>query len=187
METDADLIRLVAALGKGEVRENYIVPGLRSTLLGRPAAGGCIRLFEMTREQEYEVTAHDHRYNFQCCVLEGSVEHRRYRVQSTIKDYAGYVALPYNPVTHALDEERPRWLHGQIIDEVYGDGDWYSCSHEEFHTIRFGKGTKVLFIEGPEEKAESWCLLPYIDGRICNTFIWRDWMMANRSTSARET
>ena len=176
--SDADLVKLVAALGAGEVRENYIVPGLRSTLLAHPAAGGIVRLFEMTREQEYDVTAHDHRYNFQCCVLAGSVENRRYRTQSTAQGYATHAALPYDAKEHALDDSRPRWLYASHVDEVHGEGDWYGMSADEFHSIRFSKGAKVLLIEGPQEKDESWCLLPYANGRICNTFIWRDWMMA---------
>ena len=178
LETSADLVRLVEALGAGKRLKNYIIPGLFSTLLATPAVGGCVRLFEMTREQEYDITPHDHRYSFQCCVLSGTVDNRRYRTQATeYREMAGYVSLPYNPVTHALDEERPTWMHGQFTDEQFSEGDWYSMSKDEYHSIRFSKGAKVLFIEGPNEKEESACLLPYVNGRICNTFIWRDWMM----------
>lgn len=175
----SDLMRMVDAIGMGKRLENYILPGMVSTMLATPARGGIVRLFEMTREQEYEVTPHDHRYNFQCCVLAGTVENRRYRTQSTEYDqYAGYVSLPYDPATHSLDESCPTYMHGQFTDEHFSEGDWYAMSKDEFHSIRFSKGAKVLFIEGPEQKKQSSCLVPYINGRICNTFIWRDWMMA---------
>lgn len=181
-ETDSDLVRLVTAIGGGRVLDNYVIPGLRSTLLSTTEAGGKMRLFEMTREQEYDITPHDHRYSFQCCVLAGSVRNRRYAVQSTLKEYAGYAALPYDHARHALNEDRPRWLYAHSKEETFGEGDWYSMRCGEFHSIRFAKGTRVLLIEEPEEAEESWCLLPLVGGTICNTFIWRDWMMTPNAT-----
>jgi len=69
-----DIVRLLDTFGRGRVLEDYIVPGLRSTLLGTTAAGGVIRLFEQEREPELFITPHDHRYSFDCYVLKGGLQ-----------------------------------------------------------------------------------------------------------------
>lgn len=177
--SDGHLTRLVDALGKGAKLENYIVPGLQSTLLASSLNGGKVRVFDMTREQEYDITPHDHRYDFQCCVLAGSVTNRRYTViERGNKEYATHAIMQYDYAKHELDEAQAEWAEARFEDETFGVGAWYSMKATEFHAIRFSRGAKVLFIEGAEVKAWSSCLLPYVNGRICNTFIWRDWMMA---------
>lgn len=173
-----DLVALLKLVGEGTALENYIIPGLRSTMLAKPEAGGCIRRFDMLRDQEVDVTPHDHRYDFKCLVLAGEVRHRRYHVYPSSKDSADYAALPYNAETHELDTESPRWLAGGFSEEVYKAGAWYGCTHHEFHSIRFSNRCAVLFWESAQRKGASSCLLPYFNGRICNTFTWREWMMA---------
>lgn len=174
----ADIEKLVESLGAGgKVLENYILPGMISTELARPAIGGLIRLFHMTREQEYEITPHDHRFGFKCAVLDGCVTNRVYKVDTCHKDHATHVTVPYDPSTHSLNEALAKHARANFHEATYNSGDWYQMEHEQFHAIRFSRGARVLFIEGPEEKSEGSCLLPYINGRICNTFLWRDWMM----------
>jgi hypothetical protein len=167
--------RFVGALGRGEVRENYIIPGLTSTLLASPIAGGIVRLFEMSRHQEVEIVPHDHRYDFQCYVLEGEVRNRLY----CLHDSAAFThaVFLHDPGTH--DVSGPLGLvEASFNESTYLQGDWYDMKASQFHSIWFGKGAKVLLIEGPKKNELSRCLMPYVNGRVCDTFYWRDWMMA---------
>lgn len=176
MNDHQSMRRFVGALGRGEVRENYIIPGLTSTLLGSPAAGGMFRLFEMRRDQEVEVVPHDHRYDFQCFVLEGEVRNRLYCVLER-RNVPTHAVFLHDPDTHAVSG--PLGLvEASFHESTYLEGDWYDMKASQFHSIWFGKGTKVLFIEGRKQNELSRCLVPYVNGRVCDTFYWRDWMMA---------
>jgi len=177
MSGEDDVLRIVRALGAGSALENYIIPGVRSTLLAKSLDGGVVRVFDMSRDQEYDITPHDHRYDFECFVISGSVTNRRYWSASARKDDATHARLQYDYQAKALNEASANWFRAGYREEVFGIGEWYSMKSYEFHSIRFAKGSKILFIESPEIKKESYCLLPYHYGRICNTFIWRDWMM----------
>lgn len=178
MSPAEQLHRMLGRMGRGQVLENYILPGLRSVLLATHHDGGKTRVFEMEREQEAYVTAHDHRYSFSCCVLSGRVVNRLYSVREALhKDMASHALLPYSQASHSLDGERARWVVADYSDQAYVEGDWYGMKADQFHSITFSKGARVLFLEGREEKKESWCLLPYSAGRICSTFAWHDWMM----------
>jgi hypothetical protein len=64
-----------------------------------------------------------------------------------------------------------------MCDTTYKAGEWYSMTHAEFHSIRFSYGARVLFFEGSQVKPESYCLVPYVNGQVCDTFYWREWMM----------
>ena len=180
-----EMLRLVANLGKGgEVRENYIIPGLMSTELARTPAGGLVRLFEMTRDQEYDIVPHDHRFDFRCFVLSGHVLNREYALYEVSSSLgASHAALAYCARTHTLSDT-PRWMRGTFTERDYHAGDWYAMSAEHFHAIRFARGTKVLFIEDPARRVQSHCLFPVVNGTICENFIWRDWMMAKPKEAA---
>jgi hypothetical protein len=172
------LLTMVDLLGTGKVINNYIIPGLRSTLLvDRTTSGGRVRRFDMLREQEYFIVPHDHRYNFDCFVLDGGVTHYTYDLEKAQKENATHVIVPYDHADHAIDTEQPTWVKAYMCTESFRAGDRYSLSHADFHSVRFSSGASVLFIEGAQQKPGSSCLLPYSDGRICNTFLWDDWMM----------
>lgn len=166
--------------GSTEVLENYVIPGLRSeALIEEPDSGAMMRLFEMTRDQEYFITPHDHRYNFRCMVLEGKVVNTVYRLVAAQGDYT-HAMLPYEPVLRTLDHSRATFVRTESERRTYVTSDWYVMHHDEFHSITFDKGTRVLFLQEKDQKAQSSCLLPYVDGKILDTFIWRDWMMTEK-------
>ena len=180
MTTVEEIGLLVSALGRGKVLEDYIVPGLRSTELARLAAGGMIRLFEMSHEQEFFVVPHDHRFGFNCYVLRGTAWNTIYHVREAdcALDQATHAAAPYLRSSHSLDLRSVRLMRCELETVPYGEGSWYSMEHSAFHTIEFTKDARVLFIEGPEEKSgPNSCLLPVVNGKIYNTFFWGAWMM----------
>lgn len=173
----ADVSRFVNALGTGRVLENYVVPGLRSTELGTAVGGGMVRMFEMQRDPEGEITPHDHRYGFQCYVLEGRVVNRLYHVSpAPFPAAARWARLGYDRGTRKLFGE-PELVAGSTSRHVYNAGEWYQMSAFDFHSITFDQGTRVLFIEGPVQNENVSVLLPYHAGRVCDTYVWRDWMM----------
>lgn len=178
-----EVAKLVDLLGKGRVLENYVLAGLRSTLLGETAAGGKLQLFEMLRVQEADIVPHDHRYDFQCFVLDGEVEHLCYELERVYHPpQAAWAVCEYDPDIHSVNDETPRaYTRGTVVKKTHGAGSWYGLKHDQFHAVRFSAGARVLFIEGPEVQPFSHVLLPYQDGRVCNTFVWRTWMMRPKS------
>lgn len=157
---------------------NYIVPGLTSTLLAETYGGGMVRLFNMEREQEVAIVPHDHRYSFNCFVLAGQVMQRIFSVDlHATENNATHAVVEYDPVAHQVVYGQRRWARAHAIDNAFVKGQWYSMKAHEFHQITFRRGTRVLFIEGPKEQDVSHCLLPFSNGRICDTFMWREWMM----------
>lgn len=172
--------RLLRALPRGKTLHNYIVPGLSSTALASFELGGMLRLFEMTRDQEYYVTPHNHRFNFLCLVLEGQVMNTTFSVREAHETNADHVTLIYDKnkrgVRYNMDEMQ--YCIASQHSEVHSKGDWYAMDHREYHSINFARHTKVLFIEQEPETEESRVLLPYVNGRICSTFLWADWMMS---------
>jgi hypothetical protein len=59
---------------------------------------------------------------------------------------------------------------------TYMAGDTYSMGYEEIHSIRFDRGTKVLFFEGPQVTNLSWMIEPWVNGKCVPTFRTEDWM-----------
>ena len=174
-----DVRNIARQLMSGEENRlhNYIIPGLTSDLLAVTAKGGKMRLFTMERDQEYEVAVHDHRYDFSCMVLKGAVKNILYSATPCDRANASHAMVPYSEHHHSVDESLAKFVKVTMSNKVYNEGEWYGMSHVDFHRIQFSKGSQVLFIEGPNRKKESNILLPYQNERICNTFLWADWMM----------
>lgn len=157
---------------------NYIVPGLKSTLLATLPAGGVLRVFEMTREQESEIVPHNHRYDFQCYVLEGFVQHTVYHISDDEpKHRATHAIVPYSRLTHELDRDVATHVRARAETKMYEAGSTYGLNSAEFHRVRFSYGAKVLFHEGNSLTETSSVLVPYCNGEICDSYVWRDWMM----------
>lgn len=174
-----DMKDLVDALPRGRVLHNYIVPGLRSTLLAGLPGGGKLRVFEMDRDQEHYVVPHTHRYSFHAWVLEGSVLQYCYDVYETKEALqAKWMVMHYDHVARALDPEPHQYLTGHIARKEFAKGERYGMRHDEYHSIRFSSGARVLMLEGPPiGKGMSRVLLPVVAGRVCDNFFVRDWMM----------
>jgi len=52
----------------------------------------------------------------------------------------------------------------------------YSMRHDEIHSIVFGRGSQVLFFEGPEKTDKSTILEPVVKGLVIPTYENRDYM-----------
>lgn len=167
---------------------NYIVPGLDSYLVGgvQPngiSAGtefGKVRLFDAVRQTFEFVTPHNHRFDFTCLVLRGMVkntifwpggENAELWCPSTIAQVCGANGLlEYN---HVRDTEPTPWSPESI---TYVAGETYSMTFAQIHSIKFWKGAKVLFFEGPPKAPTSTMLEPWVDGRCIPTFRTEPWM-----------
>lgn len=178
-----DATSVIKSMQTSRVRD-YIIPGLNSYML----EDGKVRMFESTRDFSGTVTPHTHRFDFTCLVLQGIVRNRVYEEVSPL----------------IIEEERPphdlftvRTI-GLDVNEAFGDyeritqdyqgarftsetteyltGDWYSMGCDEYHSIEFGRDTKVLFFEGPQRAATSKVLLPFMHNETIETMKTEDWM-----------
>jgi hypothetical protein len=158
---------------KGETVHNYVIAGLNSTVLTK----GLVRLFENTRMHEDAITPHSHRFDFTCIVLEGEVTNITWRrcreedgdlFQISELTYKGYIG------SHTLT--KLGLGHFNPFKRVYRVGDTYRMSSDEIHSIRFGRGTKVLFFEEPYKTDKSVIIEPIVDGVHIPTYEVKEYM-----------
>jgi hypothetical protein len=178
----ADLKAVAKAMAHSPVHQ-YVVPGLTSSLVGGPGHG-TVRLFESDRDTREWVTPHSHRFDFACLVLAGEVENLVYT--RSIDPGGGSNAFAvgtcrplYGSVRGLGEYEIVHGTTGQQFIEgsnTYVAGDVYAMKHDEIHSIRFSKGAKVLFFEGPEVAQESVFLEPFSNGKTIPTFKVEPWM-----------
>lgn len=161
--------------------DNYAgIPGLTSWMFYK-ADKGCVRMFEMFRDQEHFITPHSHRFDFSCVVLKGEVENTLY-VPHTIFNEDEYV------VTEMLyNGEAGSYNRGQVdVQKLmkkrteYFEGSTYSMKANDVHSIKFSKGAKVLFFEGESTETSNVILEPFIYGEHVKTFKVEDWMFRSR-------
>lgn len=159
--------------------KNYAIPGLTSWLISE-AESGTIRLFHMERDHIECIAPHSHRFDFHCVVLEGEVENIIYEndtngdMYSVIKsEYCGEIGQYHN---HVLCQ-----CYFSMTRRVYSAGQQYSMKAHEIHSIRFKKGSKVLFFEGPNTVSSSNVLEPVVDGEIIHNFKVEPWMFKKQS------
>lgn len=158
---------------------NYIAPGLTSYLIGGEKFGK-VRLFEAERETLEFITPHSHRFDFTCLVLAGCAHNTLfYRADSgaeewchsTINQVCGKDGIL--KFTHERENHPSYWYH---ITKSYAQRDTYSMTHNEIHSIKFSRGAKVLFFEGPELQSTSHMLEPWEHGHSIHTFRTEPWM-----------
>jgi hypothetical protein len=160
--------------------DNYIVPGIRSELIGGPG-GSKVRMFTATREARDWVTPHSHRFNFTALVLAGVAHNTLFDrtaggggdewCLSSIDQVCGADGL--RDYCHTRDTEPTRYMQ---FTRTYEAGDTYSMTHEEIHSVVFEKGTVVLFFEGPQVTSTSVMLEPWVNGKCLPTFRTEPWM-----------
>jgi hypothetical protein len=182
-EPEADVMDCVAMVAHQMAHScipNYISPGLNSYLLGsdKDRQLGLLRMFENTREQEFFITPHNHRFNFACCVLQGFVTNTVYHLSDDTEP-AGrsmpYRTSEYFKATKTTEVvQSTRWYYR--INNRYEVGDWYYMQHQQFHTIHFSHDALVLFLEGCHITDTSYILEPIVDGAAVNTFLVEPWM-----------
>ena len=165
---------------------NYIVPGLTSHLIGGDDKHGRVRLFHAERETREFITPHSHRFDFTCVVLRGEVTNTIFEpgtpcdeqyVMSTINQVCGANGL--NEYVHTRDKEPSRW---RAIEYIYGTGDTYSMTHDQIHSIKFARGTRVLFFEGPQLSITSSMIEPWENGKVVPTFKTEPWMFEKNTS-----
>lgn len=157
--------------------KNYVVPGLESVLLGE-SDGFKVRMFHMTEHQMMHVTPHSHRFNLLSYVLEGEVEHITYHETTRYDDLQKLFKLAVLEQEGQLGEYKTN-IHSngsfRCYSAKYVAGGSYFLNAEDYHSVVFAKGTKVLFIEGPQVATPK-ILVPLVKGTVCSTLFTADWM-----------
>jgi len=182
-----ELNNAVWAMAHGTLR-NYIAPGLTSYLIGGPQ-NGKVRLFHSDRETREWVTPHSHRFDFTCLVLKGSA------TNIVFQRYWGNAGDLYVPGTLERREEfgdyeyvpgdKP-YVYVETA-HTYGIGETYSMKSNQIHSIRFARGSEVLFFEGPEVAQISVVLEPWSNGKRVPTFVTQPWMFEREASQATST
>jgi hypothetical protein len=177
----ADNIKITNQMSHNSLH-NYIVPGLRSDLVGGGEYGK-VRKFVALRGALDFVTPHSHRFDFTALVLRGRVRNTIYVqgnetdsdqwCRSTIDQVCGKDGIQeYNHVRYAS----PTWYRQQT--QTYEAGDTYSMAYSDIHSIQFDKDSIVLFFEGPVKTTSSTMIEPWVDGKVLKTFKTEDWMFS---------
>lgn len=156
--------------------DNYIIPGLSSSLIGMPGPKGLVRLFECSRDHQENVTPHSHRFDFQCWVLAGSVTNRIWTRSTHGGDWFRPSELRYGGAVGEYETVPQLSTRYDYHDMQFDAGDCYSMTAAQIHSIRFSRGAKVLFLEGETIRNMSIILEPEIDGEVIPTFKVEPWM-----------
>lgn len=156
---------------------NYIIPGLESWILicDKDPRWGKLRLFKATRDTDYIVTPHSHRFDFWCYVIEGNVLNTVYieSMDGDLFECQSLVRVEHFNTYSRSTVKRKRYKKSF---HQHNKNETYFMRNDEFHSICFAKGTEVLFLEGPSKSAESHILLPVVNDKTINTFKVEDWM-----------
>lgn len=171
------LDKIISAMANSQVHQ-YATPGLTSSLVGGNGCG-TLRLFESDRDTREWITPHSHRFDFACLVLAGEVENILF-VRGYGPRLNRFAEGKLRPVSGGLGHyEVVRigdWAGYGEVSTTYKAGDIYSMQAKEIHTIRFSRGARVLFFEGPNISTESVFLEPYSNGKVVETFRTQPWM-----------
>lgn len=157
---------------------NYIVPGMVSHLIGGEGYGK-VRLFSAERTTLEFITPHSHRFDFTCMVLYGQVTNTRFVVGNPVDDDCEeWCCSTVKPLKDGKFERVNENSIGFWTRKVehWKASDIYSMAEYEIHSIKFERGTHVLFFEGPELSSTSCILEPWVDGKLVPTFRTESWM-----------
>lgn len=160
--------------------DNYVIPGLSSSLIGGEGKG-CVRLFECHRAHEENITPHSHRFDFSCYVIKGRVVNKTW-VQVGMNN-TFYPADEFQITTLNYDGEIGQHTRGKSEIgkfrrdiKTYTAGESYYMTANQIHSISFDKGTQVLFFEGPTLTNESLILEPIVNDFVVETYKNEPWM-----------
>lgn len=166
-------IRNIVGTMKSSPVLNYAIAGVDSYLLER----GKVRLFECTRDHQDNITPHSHRFDFACLVLSGSVTNRIWiETDDSIGDLFEKSWLQYSGNIGEHTVTKSSKAHYEYRDFLHSTGQSYSMKRDQIHSIRFSKGAKVLFFEGPEVVAQSAIIQPVVNDKVIPTYQKLDWM-----------
>ena len=171
-----DVIKHLVSMRHSPLR-NYIVPGLTSWLIMDNGIHGKIRMFDCGQYQHEFITPHSHRFDFSACVVEGGVENMTW-FQSDREDSETYQMTRTTYLNEPGKYQSELWMQQNFITDVieYAEGEWYGMKFNEIHSIKFHKGSKVLFFEGPAKVDCSYILEPVVDGEHLKTMRTEPWM-----------
>ncbi len=153
---------------------NYVIAGLDSYLLSK----GKVRLFKNNRNHLDYITPHSHRYDFTCLVLEGRVVNQVW-IESEDNNSDLFQVSKIIQATGkfgGFSKITDRQNLFRAYPQIYSAGETYEMTSHQIHSIRFDKGTKVLFFEGPEVADHSFVLEPVVDDKVIPTFKTEDYM-----------
>lgn len=165
---------------------NYVIPGLTSSLIGAPSPQGTVRLFQNSRDHQEAVAPHSHRFDFQCWVLRGEVTNRLWRRMwnHPFADQYQATTLRYCGEIGKYASEPGEVEHWRYQDKTFTEGQCYSMSADEVHSIRFSRDAIVLFFEGPTVADRSIVLQPVVDGEVIPTAAVQPWMFQRGTKDA---
>lgn len=158
---------------------NYVIPGLTSSLIGGVSKYGAVRLFQNSRDHQDTITPHSHRYDFMCWVLRGTVRNRLWsRSYATDPNGDEYrtTTLRYGGDVGKYVSEPGQVNRWRYRDQTFDEGQCYSMTANEVHSIFFSRGAVVLFFEGPSTAETSIVIEPVVDGETINTLEVKPWM-----------
>lgn len=186
MSTLLDLLQVIKKMGHNQV-DNYVLPGLTSSLVGGFGFGR-VRLFSAEIETREWVIPHSHRFDFGCLVLHGEVENILFEPgrgrpygKATIRHHQNTRFGQYTVERH--DET----IHYAETSIRYTAGQVYCMKADQIHSIRFGETARVLFFEGPETSDTSVVLEPWCNGKVVPTFETASWMFQPRHAGVLTT
>jgi hypothetical protein len=155
--------------------QNYIIPGLTSSLLAAKSDQGVARLFINSRRQYEHITPHSHRFDFQCLVLRGEVTNIVFQEIEAGDEFC-LTAMEYGGAPGQYETESMTVSRWEGYRHCYRAGDWYGMTHDQVHSIVFSRDAVVLFLEGPAVTTTSLILEPVVDGKRIKTFRTEPWM-----------
>lgn len=159
---------------------NYIVPGLTSWLIGEPNDLGTMRVFTCSRDHQECIAPHSHRYDFNCIVLDGFVENYIW-FPANFGDEFIVTKNFYRDAIGKYEIIGSEVKKYAFKTDIYSEGQSYSMSHAQIHSIKFAKNTMVLFFEGPKICNDSFMLEPFVNGHHIPTGIVLPWMFERDS------
>jgi hypothetical protein len=172
-----ELLKFLPAMKHSPVKNYGGIPGLTSWLIGTPGEHGLVRLMESTREHQEPIIPHSHRFDFHCIVLAGTVRNRIWLPagNEASGDLFRISELKYGGDIGKYCVQQGGMARDGFRTDTHIEGDEYSMTADEVHSIFFGRDTSVLFFEGPNVSDTSIILEPVVDGETIPTFKVEPW------------
>jgi hypothetical protein len=173
------LLNVLVQMMHSELK-NYIAPGLSSLLAGGSGRGQ-FRAFDATRTTHEFVTPHSHRFDFAAYVIQGSVIHTKFVELGADSppehgDMFRETMVRWTGVQGQYDPGPCREVRYADFATRYEAGQWYGLAASDVHSIKFRRGSLVLFLEGPPKGQWTRVLEPIAYGQPLPTFKVEPWM-----------
>ena len=153
--------------------DNYVIPGLKSMLIGgRHSDGSCVRIFKCNRNHQENITPHSHRFDFTSVILSGKVRHKVWDpCDKDAGDLFTLSKIDYHGAIGSHSREECGVDYYAFKEKTYSAGEIYSLGIDEIHSIEFEKGTVVVLFEGEQQRDHSYIIEPHVNGATCETML----------------